>query len=131
MRNVSLILVCSALLMLTGCQEIRRETSGILREKAIVISTNYASSESHLSLDLTYCLLLGIPLFTSTETVPEKFSVTFKCQHGEFMSDQKKTYEMYKDCQGKTIDIDYQEIYETTWDQGKQVTRIFLYYVHP
>ena len=62
---------------------------------------------------------IGSGLQISSNEVPEKYGVVFKCQHGTFTSQgsderHKELYNKLQNNQG--VDVTYKEIYRTTYD---------------
>ena len=130
MRNMAAVLVCGVTLLLAGCQEVEQEYSETLHEDAAIVEAVYTPSRHDSQVGLTaiktgpmgidyggnFGLRLGGGLQISRVTVPEKFAVVFKCQHGQFIISQKEVYEKFKDHKGKTVDVAYREVYRTTYD---------------
>lgn len=132
MRNFVAVFVCGIVLLSTGCKEIKREFSDTLHEDAVIIETVYTPSRHNAELGLTliktgpgpigmdfggnFGIVLGGGLQISSVTVPEKFAIVFKCQHGQFIITRKETYEKLKNHKGKTVDVAYREVYRTTYD---------------
>jgi len=121
-----------ALGALTGCKEIKTETSGVLHEDATVVTRIHTPSthESSVSprimkigegfgvgMDGHAGLSMGGMVFSSSE-VPEVYGVVFKCQHGSFTSQgpderHKKLYDKLHDNQ--EVDVAYKEIFRATY----------------
>lgn len=141
MRNVTTVLLCGVvLLLLVGCQENRREYSETIHEDAAIAEIVYTPSRHDSKIDLTlirtgpmgigysgnFGIRIGGGLQINDVTVQEKFAIVFKCQHGQFIVQNKEIYDKLKDHKGKTVDVTYREIYRTTYDTKngkKQVTK--------
>lgn len=131
MRNIIVTLVCLVTLFLVGCQEVKQEFSGNLIEDAVIVEAVYTPSSHDRKLGLTAFKLgplgvdfsgnsglrIGGGLQVSGVTVPEKFAVVFKCQHGKFIITQKEVYEKFKDHEGEKVEVLYREIYRTTYEK--------------
>lgn len=146
MRNFVTVFVCGIVLLLIGCQEVKREFSDTLHEDAVIIETVYTPSRHNSELGLTliktgpigmdfggnFGIRLGSGLQISSVTVPEKFAIVFKCQHGQFIITRKEVYEKLKNHKGKAVDVAYREIYRTTYEtkSGKKqvVERVLVDY---
>ena len=123
---------------LTGCKEVKTESSNVLHEDAIVITKIYTPSRhdtdielkamnlvgegaGSISMDYDGDLGIGIEdgLQISFSEVPEKYGVVFKCQHGTFTSQgsDERHKELYRKLQNnQEVDVTYKEIYRTTYD---------------
>ena len=126
---------------LTGCKEVKTESSNVLHEDAIVITKIYTPSRHNIDIELTAMNIMeeeeegfgsismdyngdigigiGSGLQISSNEVPEKYGVVFKCQHGTFTSQgsderHKELYNKLQNNQG--VDVTYKEIYRTTYD---------------
>jgi len=134
-----------ALGTLTGCKEVKTETSKVLHENATVIARIYAPSRHDTEIGLRAIggkgagsigvdfggnigIDIGGRLQISSSTVPEKYGAVFKCQHGTFTSQgsDKKHKSLYEKLQeGQEVDVTYQEIYRTTYkdidNDGKRI----------
>jgi hypothetical protein len=133
MRSFAVVLCCIAILMLTACQEVKRECSNTLHEDAVIVGVVYTPSRHDSQVGLTaiktgptgidYGGNLGIRvnggLQISSVEVPEQFAVVFSCQHGQFIITRKEVYEKLKDHKGRTVDVAYREIYRTTYERKK------------
>lgn len=130
MRNIATVLVCGVVLFSSGCQEIKQEYSETLHEDAVIVEAVYTPSRHDSQVGLTaiktgpmgvdyggnFGIRVGGGLQISSVTVPEKFAVVFKCQHGQFIITRKEIYEKFKDYKGKMVDVAYREVYRTTYD---------------
>lgn len=111
------------------------ERSEILHEDGIVSTTVYTPSSHSTTVGMTALktggfgmdyggnmgIRLGSGLQISSVTVPEKFSVVFQCTHGKFVVEDKTVYEKLKNHEGKSVDISYYEMYQTSFkkENGK------------
>lgn len=143
-----LILMFSIIVFfLMSCEEVKREYSATLHEDAFVADVAYTPSYHGNELGLSAFktgpigmdysgnvgLRIGGGLQISSVTVPEKFAVVFKCQHGKFIVAKQAIYEQLKNSVGQTVDVAYREIYRTTYDnksrKEKQVVdRVLISY---
>lgn len=124
MKKYSCFLV---LLLILGCRDIRKESSAILYENAVVDGLIY--SPPHHSRDIDIGLTSGGNLsFTPTSvSIPERHGVVFKCQHGKFYIESKSLWESLS--QGDRVVIDYQELFKVEYKDGKEISRE-LYDLH-
>lgn len=104
MENSVAVFVCGVVIFLAGCQEVRREYSDTLHEDAMIVETVYTPSRHDSKVGLTafnagltgvdysgnFGIRLGGGLQISSVTVPEKFAVVFKCQHGQFIISRRE-----------------------------------------
>jgi hypothetical protein len=130
-------IIALGLLAIAGCKEVVREESQILHEDAMVVERIYSPSRHNTSVGLTAVKVgggfgmdyrgnmgcrIGNGLQISSSTVPEKYGVMFKCQHGSFTSQgsdvrHKNLYQRLKT--GELVDVTYKEIYRTTYEDVK------------
>ena len=130
MRNIAVTVVCGLTFFLAGCQEVKQEFSDTLHEDAAIVEAIYTPSRHDSKVGLTaiktgpmgidyggdFGIRIGGGLQISNVTVPEKFAVVFRCQHGQFIIGRKEVYEKFKDHKGKRVDVAYREVYRTTYD---------------
>ena len=150
MRNFAAVFVCGIVLLVVllsvGCQEIKQEFSNTLHEEAVVVDAVYTPPTHDSQIGLTavkvgpagmdfsgdFGIRVGGGLQISDVTVPEKFAVVFKCQHGQFIITRKQVYEKFKDQKDKVVDVAYREVYRTTYEtkDGKKrvVERVLVDY---
>ena len=107
---------------LNGCAEYtKEEQSGILYEKAKVITTLY--SKEHTSTDIAPGMTSkgDIAISISSITIPETWGVVFRCEHGNKFpiqgSDEeyKKLWEKFDD--GDSVNIEYKENYKVKYER--------------
>src|SRR3989344_176073 len=130
MRNIAVTVVCGLTFFLAACQEVKQEFSDTLHEDAAIVEAVYTPSRHDSQVGLTaiktgpmgidyggnFGIRVGGGLQISSVTVPKKFAVVFKCQHGQFIISRKEVYEKFKDHKDKTVDVAYREVYRTTYD---------------
>ena len=110
-----------ALLVLGGCKETRNEWSGDLYEDAVVVDVVYNPSKHGSgvgpTIDLTGEGGVGVA-FTSV-SIPEKYAVVFRCQHGKFIvegTDQEHKFLWEKSTEGDSVKVKYRELYQSVYD---------------
>ena len=147
MKNVLFILI--GLIFLTSSCNTKRVESGVLHEKAVIITAIYSPSEHHTSLGTTMMKdynnpiggvdmngnhgvvigkMHGQTVQISESTIPEKYGIVFQCQHGTFTiegSEQKHKilYDKLRGNINDTVDVLYKEIYQVTTKDDKEVER--------
>ena len=107
--------------LLTGCKETKTELSDILHEDAVVSETVYSPSRHGSDISPTYDLTGdgGVGFAITSVSIPEKYAVVFKCQHGKFIVEG--TDKAHRDLwqrleEGKKVDVSYKEIYKAVYD---------------
>lgn len=118
MRNFAAAVVCNITILLVGCQEVKQEFSETLHEDAVIENVVYTPSkhESQIKLSAGGGIMMG-GIRIARVTVPEKFAVVFRCQHGQFIITRKEVYEKFKDHNGEMVDVAYRKVYMTTYDR--------------
>lgn len=119
------------MIFIVGCIKIKRESSGILYEQAMVVDLVYtpATHGSGISPTIDTNLDLGIS-FTSVD-VEERYAVVFECKHGKFIvqnnqTQAKKLWNRLKE--GQIVTVSYKEEFETTYDDEKPIERRLIKY---
>jgi len=136
-----ILLFLSLTLSLTsffGCDDVRTETSNILKERAIVVTLIHSPSEHNTELTSTMYhndnsiigtdwnansgIKLGRGVQLTSTTIPEKFGVAFQCQHGTFTVEGSETkhrvlYDKLSPMIGDTVSVMYKEIYTVTYQK--------------
>jgi hypothetical protein len=129
----SLIAFALFIVTTTACQETKIVKSEIMHEKAQVAMRIYTPSRHDTKLTPTMSggsnmgvgvdwngnvgLNLGNGLQVSSVSVPAKYAVAFRCQHGEFVIDGTKWRHLYDEVkEGDRVVIAYQELYRQIWD---------------
>lgn len=101
-----------ATLSLSSCKH--KETSSVgpvLYEEAIVTSKTFSPSRTETSISFSTDADGNLTPHTSTDYIPERFSVGFRCQHGSFVIDDHKAKDLYhKLLEGETVSVAYQEV---------------------
>jgi hypothetical protein len=146
-KKIGRVSVCGIALLLTGCPEVKREFSSTLHEDAVVVEVVYTPPRHDSQVGFTAFktgpvgvdyggnvgIGIGGGLQISEVTVHEKFAVVFKCKHGEFIVTRKEIYHQLKEQKGKTVVVDYREVYRTTYaddNDGKKqaIERVLVDY---
>ena len=110
-----------AALAVGGCgPDIKNDSSTILHEKGVVVDVVYSPSKHGSGAGPTIDFNGNIGIAFTSVTVPERYAVVFKCEHGEKFIVQGKTQE-YKDLwqrfvEGDSVDISYKELYRSTYE---------------
>lgn len=129
MTNLNLMMVHGLVILLAGCQEVKQEFSEALHEDAVIENVVYTPSQHEPRVEPSFGgsgaigfgpngvgIRIGNGIQFTSVTVPEKFAVVFRCQHGQFIISRKKVYEKFKDHKDKTVDVVYREVYRTTYN---------------
>ncbi len=134
MKTLSKIALTGAtLLALAGCKETKTESSDLLYEDAIVSDVVYSPSKHGSgvgpTIDLTGEGGMGIA-FTSV-SVPEKYAVVFKCQHGKFIvegetPEYKELWNRFEE--GDSVNVSYKEIYKSVYENDRLIERTLTAY---
>lgn len=143
MKKVLSVLALASIVLLSSCEDTEIETSGILKEKAVVVTLIHSPSEHHTNLTTT-AYDHGEDSFTGTDyngntgfkvsknlqvtttTIPEKFGVAFQCEHGTFTVEGSETKhkmlydKLYREV-GDTVTILYKEQYLLTYETKDKV----------
>ncbi len=149
MKKLEIFYFLTILFILSGCDgctKTKQESSAILFEEATIVDVIYTPSTHDTKLGLTMMKLgpvgigfdgntgirMGGGLQVSSVNVPEKFDVIFKCQHGKFIVNGKERYDKFEKHIGKTVIVNYREIYKTTYQEkdGKDsiIERVLMSY---
>jgi len=118
---------CIVLLVVLGCRDIRKESSIVLHEVAVVDGLIYSPSHHSSSMDVGITTGGNLSLTPTSVSIPERHGVVFKCQHGKFYIESKSLWEDLS--QGDHVIIDYQELFKVEYKDGKEITRE-LYDLH-
>ncbi|MBI1957504.1 MAG: hypothetical protein HYS44_03570 [Candidatus Niyogibacteria bacterium] len=121
---------------LVACKRTREEYSPVMHESGTVLQAVYTPSTHRTELGVTAFetgplgmdysgnpgISLGNGMQISQVTVPEKFAIVFRCEHGEFIITRKDVYEQLKNFQGRAVDIEYREVYRVVYEEqdGKE-----------
>jgi len=124
--------VISLPLLLGGCDKIENvlskipithiEYSNVLQEDAEVVDVVYSPSRHgsgagpSFGMDMDGNPTMGLAV--TSVSIPEKYAVVFKCQHGKFIvegtdNEHKDLWERM--VEGQDVDVTYKEIYEATY----------------
>lgn len=122
-----------AIVALSGCKDTRKEFSEPKHEDATIMNAVYTPSRHNtviepsimssdgIGLGLGFSgnvgLHVGMGVQITSVTVPEKFAMVFHCQHGQFIVSRREVYEKMKDWVGKKVDVEYKEVYLTTYEK--------------
>jgi hypothetical protein len=138
-----IITLVSIIALFSSCEDVREESSNVMNERAVVVTTLYSPSEHHTDITPTafdHGILVGTDyngnqgirlsknLQITSTTIPEKYGVVFQCQHGTFTiegSDQKYRILSQKLIRsvGDTVNILYKEQYSVTYEKKDGLTR--------
>lgn len=100
--------------IIIGCRDIRKESSAILYENAIVDGLIYSPSNRGKSME-------NLSLTPTSVSIPERHGVVFKCQHGKFYIESKILWENLS--QGDRVVVEYQELFKVEYKDGKEISR--------
>lgn len=118
----------------------KTEYSDVLFEDAVVEDVVYTPSRHSVettitttpTIDMDGNLTLHTGLDTTDVTVPERFAVVFRCKHGQFIVERKEVYKKLTKDTGKTVLVQYQEVYETKYKrvdgEKKLISRTLVKY---
>ena len=141
MKKVLFVLEIASSVLLSSCADTEIETTGVLKEKAVVVTLIHSPSEHHTNLTQTAFdnggmmgtdyngntgMKIGKNLQVTTTTIPEKFGVAFQCEHGTFTVEGSETKhkvlydKLYREV-GDTVTILYKEEYLLTYETKDKV----------
>jgi len=140
----SKFLVLGLVLSLTSCADTEIETTPILREKAVVVTTLFTPSEHRTEIRRTMHdhggftgtdyngntgIKVGKDHQLTTTTIPERFGVAFQCEHGTFTVEGEETkhrvlHDKLIASIGDTVTILYQEHYTRTYEKINGVRKL-------
>ena len=136
MKKVLSLFAIASIALLSSCSDTEIQTSGILKEKAVVVTLIHSPSEHHTNVTQTAFdqgglmgtdyngnsgVKIGKDLQITTTTIPEKFGVAFQCEHGTFTVEGSETkhkvlYDKFYREVGDTVTILYKEEYLLTYE---------------
>jgi len=137
MEKGMMFLLALVVFAVCGCGPRKeRVESELLKEQAVVVTTIFTPSRHDIGLGFTVLgegeagelgmdfngnvgIGIGDGVQISKSTIPEKYGVVFRCQHGEFVNERKMMYERFRNLAGARVEISYREIYEVTYDKGE------------
>lgn len=128
-----LMMVIIMVASLSACQRTVTEKSEELTESAVVEDVVFSPS-SHgsgvgPSIDMTG--KGGIGIAVTSVSVPEKYAVVFRCQHGKFIvqGTSRKHQELWKRLvRDQEVTVYYHEIYHVTYDGDEVISRELVDY---
>ena len=134
MKKTIIFVLLSFLILFSSCQHSEVEFSGILHEDAVVMDAVYTPSKHETHVGLTAFksgsigmdfngdlgVRVGSGLQISGSTIPEKFAVVFKCQHGSFIVEREELYKSLKNHIGDTVVVDYREVYKVKYEKDEE-----------
>ena len=121
MRKILLIFVILLISFVSGCEYNTSEIveSDILHEDAEVVDVVYVPSRHGSDISPTVTTdadgNLQVGITTVSVTIPEKYAVVFRCQHGKFIvegTDQRHKDLWSKFTGGEKVDVSYKEVYK-------------------
>jgi len=118
MKKYSCFLV---LLFTLGCRDIRKESSAVLYENAVVDGLIYSPSHHSSSMDVGITTGGNLSLTPTSISIPEKHGVVFKCQHGKFYIESKRLWTELTE--GQPVVIEYRELFKVEYKDGKEISR--------
>ncbi|HCC13839.1 MAG TPA: hypothetical protein DEP63_03780 [Candidatus Magasanikbacteria bacterium] len=71
---------------------------------------------------------MGGGLQISIVKVPDKYATIFSCEHGEFVISRKEIYDRFKEHTGARVDVTYQNIYRTRFENEEVKERALVDY---
>lgn len=120
MKALRFLIVAVAFLFLASCYE--TETSEVLEEQAQVINTVYVPAHEDTVPSVSVDADGGVSVDIDTVDVPPFWSITFKCQHGQFTVTGSKAQEMYNRLKsGDNVWVYYKEVFYKEEKDGKKV----------
>lgn len=140
----SKFLALGLILSLTSCADTEIETTPILKEKAVVVTTLFTPSEHNTEVTRTMYdhggftgtdyngntgIKVGKNYQVTTTTIPEKFGVAFQCAHGTFTVEGEETkhrvlHDKLASSIGDTVTILYREHYTRTYEKVNGVRKL-------
>jgi hypothetical protein len=109
---------------LVGCGA-NREYGGLLTEPGEVYDVAYVPSGHGSDVAVGFTSKGSTTITPVSITIPERYAVVFKCQHGKFVIDGERGESIYKRFnKGDLVTIQYCEVFEVTKERksGKTVT---------
>jgi hypothetical protein len=109
----------------TGCIDRRIEYSDVLKENAVVSDTVYTPSHHGSSVDVGITTDFdgnaGLSFTPTSVSIPEKYGVVFRCQHGKFVV--QGAGERYRELwegfeEGQEVEVTYKEVYRSVYDDA-------------
>jgi hypothetical protein len=132
--TISLPLIFGGCDYIRSLPETRTEYSDVLHEDAKVVDVAYTPSRHGSGAGPSFGMTSGgdvaMGLSVTSVSIPKKYAVVFKCQHGKFIvegedEEHKKLWERLQE--GEDVDVTYREIYETTYqDYDKDGKKEFI-----
>lgn len=119
---ISLPLIFGGCDFIRSLPETRTEYSDILHEDAKVVDVVYTPSRHGSGVGPSFGMTsegdAAIGIAITSVSIPQKYAVVFKCQHGKFISEgeDKRHKDLWERLQeGQDVDVTYKEIYEATY----------------
>ena len=129
MKKMLSVFAIASIALLSSCNDTEIQSSGVLKEKAVVVTLIHSPSEHHTNVTQTAFDQGGLmgtdyngkDLQITTTTIPEKFGVAFQCEHGTFTVEGSETkhkvlYDKFYREVGDTVTILYKEEYLLTYE---------------
>lgn len=107
---------------LTGCdsKEVRKEYSGVLHEKGVVVATLYSKDHSQSDINMGISMSGDFTFTPTTIRIPERWGVVFRCDHGNkspITSPEDKYKALWNKLdEGMDVDIAFRELYRNTYE---------------
>jgi len=121
MNKIKLLMIFGCFFIF-GCDEYTRiEESEFLIETAVVDQLIYSPSHSSSDLNIGLTLDGDFALTPTTTSIPPKYGVVFKCQHGKFYIGRKELWESLS--VGDCVIITYKELFKVKYVDHKPVHR--------
>lgn len=124
MKKIIHIFVILLVSFASGCEYDTSEIveSEVLHEDAEVVDVVYTPSRHGSNTELVPTFdfegNVNFALTTVTVSIPEKYAVVFRCQHGKFIvegTDQQHKKLWSRFTGGEKVDVSYKEVYRKTY----------------
>ncbi|MFA6466953.1 MAG: hypothetical protein WCV71_03770 [Patescibacteria group bacterium] len=133
MREKLLVTSLMMLVMVsfTGCKRTVVQQSGELTESAVVDEVIFSPSSHGSSVGPTMSGDGGIGIAVTSVSIPEKYAVVFRCQHGKFVV--QGTSQKYKELwerliRGQAVTVYYKETYRVVYEGEELLSRELIGY---
>jgi hypothetical protein len=108
------------LVLVTGCA--RTEYSVILSEDGEVYDTAYVPAGHGSDIGVIYDLDGNVTITPVSVSIPAKYAVVFRCQHGKFTVNGEELYQKLD--RGQKVTIWYRQVVRVTKLDGKEVREV-------
>lgn len=115
--------------LLVGCNWPKRENGPALTEQGEIYDTLFVPSGHGRQMATGFNLGKGggVTIAPINVTIPERYAIVFKCQHGKFVIDGDQGKELYERfSKGEQVTIFYNEVFRITKESTNMVDLHFI-----